>query len=403
MKIRYLFTVLAMAFVFNPLTNGSGNTCDLLLGSGPLRIVIVPAGFDEGNPTDVAHFVQLSEKIAYQGYGAIPPYDTNTDRFSLFRVNDYRGQSVDATTNDVWYNQTLISAASLCDYDQIIVVANNSGWAGGAPGFYSVVGSGTPSTCDPATCTGTGCPWTPTCSWDYNIAYTALHETGHTFAGLRHTCYPLSPQEKLLDSMEQDVVGAFEFYNPASPAADDPINCGVGFTGDPENVCSEWNTQAFLSWVFPKDPHFGCYLGCDNNANWYRPWYTTENMMCIDLDLKNGFTPVDRKKLSDFLGGTPPNCLNLALTVNANQGSVAVSPDPNCNAGYYPNTLIRLAATPNPGYVFWQWSGDVLGCRDSVEFAITKDMAVTANFTNSGMFCGETFLPGVYKELFTAR
>jgi hypothetical protein len=281
----------------------------------------------------------------------------------------------------------------LCSYDQIIVIANNSGWAGGAPGYYSVVGSGTPATCDPNTCEGAGCPWTLTCSWDYNIAYTALHETGHTFAGLRHTCYPLSPQGKLLQSMEKDVLGAYETQDSQAPAAEDPVNCGVGYTGNPENKCSEWDNPLFINWIDPKDPNFGCYLGCDDNDNWYRPWYTNENTMCIDLSLRNGFTPVDRRLLSNFLGGSAPICLNLDVAVDPAHGSVVVTPSPNCDFGYYPGTSVELVAIPHAGYFFKDWTGDYWDCQNTIRFSINKDTAIAANFTVDEVYCGEKFLP----------
>jgi hypothetical protein len=386
-----------MALLFSSKTGASGNTCDLLIGSGPLRIVIVPAGFDGNDPQDVAHFEQLAEKIAFQGFGAVPPYQSNTRKYSIFRLNDYRGVNVDVTTYDIWYNQSLITAASLCSYNQIIVVANQSGWAGGAPGFYSVVGSGTPPTCDPVTCTGTGCPWTPTCSWDYNIAYTALHETGHTFSGLRHTCYSSSPQMKLLESMEKDVIGAYELPGGHFPAADDPINCGVGFTGSPENVCSEWNSSLIFNWVTPNDPHFGCYQGCDNNSSWYRAWNTMETIMCIDLDLRNGFTPVERKILSDFLGGLPPNCYLLEVSPNPEQGTINVTPLPNCDTGYTANTVIELTATPNIGYFFSKWSGDIARCGNPIRFPILSHMTIQADFSDTETFCGETYFPMIKK------
>jgi len=78
---------------------------------------------------------------------------------------------------------------------QVIAIANNSGEASGGTlgSSFSVVGSGTPSTCDIATCTGAACPFSGppfNCSWDYSIKNTVLHETGHTLTGLKHTCYP---------------------------------------------------------------------------------------------------------------------------------------------------------------------------------------------------------------------
>jgi hypothetical protein len=265
--------------------------CSHLVGTGDtIRVAIVPSGFDGTEHSDVVKFNGLAWDIA-AGFSSIEPYASNLDRISLFRADDYRGVGV--TDDNIWYNADLIAAADVCDWNQIIVIANNSGWAGGAPGFFSVVGSGTPPTCDPFTCTGESCPWTPTCSWDESVGYTALHETGHTFAGLRHTCTPASPELKWLES--------FERVSLSLDTADDPINCGVQFPGSELQPCMEWNNENFLIWDYPEDPNFGCYVGCGDRWDWYRPWQTNINMMCRDDYFVNGFTPVDRKILNDVL------------------------------------------------------------------------------------------------------
>ena len=65
-------------------------------------------------------------------------------------------------------------------------------------------------------------------------------------------------------------------------------------------------TQDFLDWVLPGDPTFGCYPGCNNNLDLYRPWMSDTpgngSIMChTTLVLEPGFTPVDRKILYDRL------------------------------------------------------------------------------------------------------
>ncbi len=165
----------------------SEHNCNRILGTGSLRIVIVPAGFDGDNPKDVSHFKLLSLMIA-EGFRNTEPYRSHKDKFSIYRLDDYRGKDIKPTEEELWYNMDLINAASSCKYDEILVVANNSSLDAGSPaGFYSVVFSGTPLSCDPTTCTGTACPgWSPTCSNDYGVSAAALHEMGHTLAGLSH-------------------------------------------------------------------------------------------------------------------------------------------------------------------------------------------------------------------------
>jgi uncharacterized repeat protein (TIGR02543 family) len=41
---------------------------------------------------------------------------------------------------------------------------------------------------------------------------------------------------------------------------------------------------------------------------------------------------------------------------------------------------VTLTANPNTGYTFAGWSGDATGTDASIQIAMTKNMAVTANF-----------------------
>lgn len=280
-----------------PSSNAAG--CVHLVGSGSfIRIAIVPAGFDGANADDVADFKRLAQVIA-DGFAATDPYASGLSRFSISRVDDYRGATIDPRSDQVWYNSALIAAAAACDYNQIIVIAHNSGWAGGAPGFYSVVGSGTPATCNPVTCTGVDCPFTRSCSWDENIAYTALHESGHSIAGLRHTCDPARQQVEIRQLNAMELLAP---YITNSALHDDPINCGIAFGGNEHVPCTEWNNQRHRGWGLPADPEFGCYAVCDDRPQWYRAWNAVPNIMCIDMALENGFTPVERKLLGDKMG-----------------------------------------------------------------------------------------------------
>lgn len=364
------------------IASSASSVCVPLIGTGTIiRTAIVPAGFDDANPSDVIKFEQLADAIA-NGFANIEPYASNLDHISLSRADDYRGRDIDAQSNSIWYNSLLIQAAEACNYNQIIVIAHNSGWAGGAPGYYSVVGSGVPPSCEPTSCTGTGCPWTPSCSWDENIAYTALHETGHTFAGLRHTCFPLSRELQQLK--------VFERIPDFKAIQDDPINCGVQFSESADLPCAEWNQASYLNWMFPGDPNFGCYAGCDDQSEWYRPWYTNANIMCIDYELANGFSPVDRKMLSDIIGGTAPSCYTLSTNVNpSNGGSISVSPTPNCNNNtqYMSGTLVSLTADANMTYAFSNWSGSIGGEVNSpFNMIMNSGKSVMANFETFTLF-----------------
>jgi hypothetical protein len=78
--------------------------------------------------------------------------------------------------------------------------------------------------------------------------------------------------------------------------------------------------------------------------------------------------------------GTIPNDINSAkyfLTVNANFGSVAKSPS---QPKYDRGTQVTLSATPNAGLIFTGWTGGASGTVNPLEFAITADKNITANF-----------------------
>jgi len=82
----------------------------------------------------------------------------------------------------------------------------------------------------------------------------------------------------------------------------------------------------------------------------------------------------------EFTDGTNPNDINSAkyfLTVNANFGTVAKSPNlPKYDRG----TNVTLTATPNAGLIFTGWSVGATGTVNPLQFAITANRNITANF-----------------------
>lgn len=311
--------------------------CVPLAGRGRVvRFAIVPAGFDDADPAQVADFERLARTVA-DGFAATEPFASNLDRFSMSRVDDYRGRVFDPwTCAPLWYNATLIEAAGACDYTQIIVIPRRSGCVGGNPaGNFSMAGPG-------------HCP-TGGCSAD-QIIFTALHEVGHTLAGLRHICFPASASSPVApaelntgppiylpvaqhgsapsgpgapvasrDATARTTAAAPRTAHPSgavvlprpdlshAPAASPLPNCGVGFTGTSTVACSEWQDPAVLRWVLSGDPAHGCFRGCDSESAWYRPWPHDEPaVMCRDDAMKNGFTPIERRVIHDILAAPAP-------------------------------------------------------------------------------------------------
>lgn len=62
-------------------------------------------------------------------------------------------------------------------------------------------------------------------------------------------------------------------------------------------------------------------------------------------------------------------------------GSVSVTPGPNCAGGKYtPGTQLTLTASPQGGYRFKMWSGDVSGTQNPRTMIVDQDKTATANF-----------------------
>jgi len=75
--------------------------------------------------------------------------------------------------------------------------------------------------------------------------------------------------------------------------------------------------------------------------------------------------------------------VNFSLTVNANgDGSVSRNP----NAPSYPaNTDVSLTATPEPGTIFVNWSGDSIGTSNRLTVTMTSNKVITANFASTAL------------------
>ena len=68
------------------------------------------------------------------------------------------------------------------------------------------------------------------------------------------------------------------------------------------------------------------------------------------------------------------------LTINTANGSVTASPNP-VNGTYDNGTVVTLTATPDSGYQFDSWSGDVSGSTNQITITMDADKTVTATFS----------------------
>ncbi len=72
--------------------------------------------------------------------------------------------------------------------------------------------------------------------------------------------------------------------------------------------------------------------------------------------------------------------VNKTLQVTAgDNGAVSVSPEP-IGKTYSPGTVVTLTATPDSGYMFVDWSGDLTGSDNPVQVTMDDNKVITANF-----------------------
>lgn len=80
---------------------------------------------------------------------------------------------------------------------------------------------------------------------------------------------------------------------------------------------------------------------------------------------------------------------NFSLTVNANNGSVALNPP----GGSYPDgTVVTLTAVPNGGFTFDSWSGDLTGNTNPIQLTMDGNKTVNANFIPDGNSSSNDFI-----------
>ena len=70
--------------------------------------------------------------------------------------------------------------------------------------------------------------------------------------------------------------------------------------------------------------------------------------------------------------------ITYTLTVSATNGTVTKTPD---QTSYTSGETVTLQATPNTGYTFSGWSGDLTGTTNPATLMMNANKSVTANFT----------------------
>jgi uncharacterized repeat protein (TIGR02543 family) len=98
--------------------------------------------------------------------------------------------------------------------------------------------------------------------------------------------------------------------------------------------------------------------------------------------------PTYRIYLPVIVKTAPQPCYSLTTTVSpAGGGIVTPSSGGNCGDKYYSGTSVNLTATPNSGYIFSGWSGDITGSSNPASVTMDSDKTITANFSIAPPAC----------------
>ena len=130
--------------------------------------------------------------------------------------------------------------------------------------------------------------------------------------------------------------------------------------------------QIWLAWVFEKNPGIRAAAGTPGRAQSSDTWsagipstFGTSTISGYVYDIYATYTPGS---------GTA----NYTLAVNASNGSVTKTPN---QTSYTSGQTVTLQATPNAGYTFSGWSGDLTGTTNPATLTMNANKSVTANFT----------------------
>ncbi|MDZ7345215.1 MAG: InlB B-repeat-containing protein, partial [candidate division KSB1 bacterium] len=74
---------------------------------------------------------------------------------------------------------------------------------------------------------------------------------------------------------------------------------------------------------------------------------------------------------------------NYPLTINISPAGGGTTNPPAGTTSYPPGTVVTVTATPNPGYTFVNWTGDVSSSNATISVTMNSAKTITANFTSS--------------------
>ncbi|MBI3734396.1 MAG: lamin tail domain-containing protein, partial [Chloroflexi bacterium] len=170
---------------------------------------------------------------------------------------------------------------------------------------------------------------------------------------------------------------------PTTPGAFDTSFNGPTYDASVSQLNAAGSTLVYSTFLGGSSDDWGLAIAVDASGAAYVTGYTASSAFpttpgAFDTSY-NGNYDAFVSKLA--MGGM--TCYTLALAVNpAGAGAITSSPSGNCNsgAGYTAGTTVELTASPNAGYSFTDWSGDVNSSANPLMLTVTANLSLTASF-----------------------
>ncbi len=246
------------------------NRCNHVYGEGSnLNIVITACGWEK---YEKPVFEYWAKKIA-EGISKVEPYKSYKDKYSIFyvwtfqksdnkgfKIDETTGLSVEDSTKKCFESNELTKAivSETCELNENLVIldiAHNSGEATSSYSHqFAVVGQGVPWCCDMS---GTCCSGYAEDtkkgysfgSWDKDVVFTALHESGHLFKTWHSSGWKIPPSA--VPKQAQDTNN--DYYSPSIY----PIS-SQNYLSEP---CPIWDFPEYKKWAKINKQAIGCFPG----------------------------------------------------------------------------------------------------------------------------------------------
>jgi len=216
---------------------------------------------------------------------------------------------------------------------------------------------------------------------------TATPNANYTFATWSGNASGTNPTVTLTMDSNKSITANFTYVPPANSSPTVSITSpqdGATFTAPASITITATATDSDGSIAAVRFYSGAALLGVDSTSPYSYTWTDVQPGVYIltgRVQDDRGAVGVSESVEVTVLAAQPVYC---TLTVNRNPatgGTVTLNPPPAGN-GYFEGTQVMLTATPNAGYEFAGWSGDITGSSTTNPMTVVMDAdkVLTANF-----------------------